>query len=164
MGAQVSQRSWSRLQARAVAGDLVMISVVPPKTSWTRLSRQSSQSRRRSAGQCSRRSRPTSIRSARAAAVAWWVWAANTRQGIVWPRGNSPSRGVAPASTPNQRPRISQPPVRASTPQVRPRARKPARGDQDLGRSSQCRRGPWVLPGLIRPGEGAQGQHWIRNR
>jgi hypothetical protein len=48
--------------------------------------------------------------------------------------------------------------------QVRSRARKAARGDQDLGRSSQCRRGPWVLPGRIRPGDGAQGQHSIRNR
>ena len=83
-----------------------------------------------------------------------------TRQGIVWPRGNSPSRGAAPTSTPNQRPRISQPSMRTSIigeliaarlPQVltvydpshdsrlRSRAREPPRGDQGLGRNSQCR-------------------------
>ena len=33
------------------------------------------------------------------------IWAAITRHGIVWPRGSSPVRGVAPATTPNQRPR-----------------------------------------------------------
>ena len=38
-----------------------MISLVLPKIGWTRLSRQSSLSRRRSAGQCSRRPRPGSI-------------------------------------------------------------------------------------------------------
>jgi hypothetical protein len=37
------------------------------------------------------------------------IWAAITRQRIVSPRRNSPSRGVAPTTTPNQRPRISQP-------------------------------------------------------
>ena len=47
-----------------------MISVVPPKIDWTRLSRQSSQSCRRAADWCSRRSRPGSIWSARAAAFA----------------------------------------------------------------------------------------------
>ncbi len=47
-----------------------MISVVPPKIDWTWLSRQSSQSRRRAADQCSRRPRPGSICSARAAAFA----------------------------------------------------------------------------------------------
>jgi hypothetical protein len=144
-----------------------MISVVPPKIGWTRLSRQSSQSRRRSADQCWRRSSraPSGQREPRRSRGA--IWAATTRQGIVWPRGNSPSRGVAPTSTPNQRPRISQPSMRTSITgeliaaqlpqvllmrdpshdsQVRSRARKPPRGDQDLGRSSQCRRGPWVLP------------------
>jgi len=44
------------------------------------------------------------------------IWAAITRQGIVWPRRSSPSRGVAPMTTPNQRPRMSQPLTRTSTP------------------------------------------------
>jgi len=47
-----------------------VISVVPPKTDWTGLSRQSSQSCRRTADSSSRRSRPGSIWSARAAAFA----------------------------------------------------------------------------------------------
>jgi hypothetical protein len=47
-----------------------MISVVPPKIDWTRLSRQSSQSWRRAVDSCSRRSRPGSIWSARAAVFA----------------------------------------------------------------------------------------------
>ena len=47
-----------------------MISVVPPKTDGTRLSRQSSQSCRRTAGLCSRRSRPGSLWSTRVMAFA----------------------------------------------------------------------------------------------
>jgi hypothetical protein len=47
-----------------------MISVVPPKIDWTRLSRQSSQSCRRTARLCSRLSRPDSPWSARVAAFA----------------------------------------------------------------------------------------------
>jgi hypothetical protein len=47
-----------------------MISVVPPKIDCTRLSRQSSQSWRRAADWCSRRSRPGPVWSARAAAFA----------------------------------------------------------------------------------------------
>ena len=93
-----------------------MISVVPPKIDGTRLSRQSSQSRRRSADRCSRRSSraPSGQRESRRSRGA--IWAAITRQGIVWPRGNSPVRGVAPTTTPNQRPRISQPSTRTSMP------------------------------------------------
>jgi hypothetical protein len=82
---------------------------------WTRLSRQSSRSRRRSAGQCWRRPWPGCIWSARAAAVARVrPGAAITRQGILWPGGNSPGRGVVPASMPDQQPQLSQPPVRTS--------------------------------------------------
>ena len=87
------------------------------------------------------------------------IWAAITRQGIVWPRGSSPSRGVAPTTTPNQRPRISQPSMRTSTPvsssrhschrsslmhdpshgsQVRSCSREPPRGDQYLGRGQDA--------------------------
>jgi hypothetical protein len=44
------------------------------------------------------------------------IWAAITRHGIVSPRRNSPSRGVAPTTTPNQRPRISQPSRWTSSP------------------------------------------------
>lgn len=43
-------------------------------------------------------------------------WAAITRHGIVSPRRNSPSRGVAPTTTPNQRLRISQPSMRTPAP------------------------------------------------
>ncbi len=65
---------------------------------------------------CSRRSRraPSDQRESRRSPGA--IWAAITRQGIVWPRRNSPVRGVAPMTTPNQRPRISQPSIRMSTP------------------------------------------------
>ena len=49
------------------------------------------------------------------------IWAAITRHGIVSPRRNSPVRGVAPTTTPNQRPRISQPSTRTSTPVSSPR-------------------------------------------
>ncbi len=55
----------------------------------------------------SRRSRPGSIWSVRAAAFARCDLAAITRHGIVSPRRSSPRRGVAPTATPNQRPRIS---------------------------------------------------------
>ena len=44
------------------------------------------------------------------------MWRATTRHGIVSPRGNFPSRGVAATTTPNHRPRMSQPSMRASTP------------------------------------------------
>ena len=44
------------------------------------------------------------------------IWTAIMRQGMVSPRGSSPSRGVAATTTPNQRPRISQPSTRTSTP------------------------------------------------
>jgi hypothetical protein len=47
-----------------------MISVVPPKIDWTRLSRQSSQSCRRTAGLCSRRSSSRFLWSARVTAFA----------------------------------------------------------------------------------------------
>ena len=43
-------------------------------------------------------------------------WAAITRHGIVSPRRSSPVRGVAPTTTPNHRPRISQPSIQTSTP------------------------------------------------
>ena len=64
---------------------------------------------------CSRRSRraPSGQRWPRRSPGA--IWAAITRQGIVSPRRSSPSRGVAPTTTPNQRPRISQPSLRTST-------------------------------------------------
>ena len=92
------------------------ISVVPPKIDGTRLSRQSSQSWRRAADSCSRRSRPGSIWSARAAASARCDLGGDHAPWIVWPRGNSPVRGVAPTTTPNQQPRISKPSMRTSTP------------------------------------------------
>jgi hypothetical protein len=92
------------------------ISVVPPKIDWTWLSRQNPQSCRRAADWCSRRSRraPSGQREPRRSRGA--IWAAIARHGIVSPRGNSPSRGVAPTTTPNQRPRISQPSMRTSAP------------------------------------------------
>ena len=43
------------------------------------------------------------------------IWAAITRHGIVSPRRSSPSRGVAPTTTLNQRLRISRPSTRTST-------------------------------------------------
>jgi hypothetical protein len=129
-----------------------MISVVPPKIDWTRLSRQSSQSFRRAADSCSRRSRraPSGQRGPRCSRGA--IWAAITRQGILWPRRKSPSRGVAPTTTPNQRPRISQPSMRiaAQPPQVLvmhdasdssqmgPCPREPPRGNQYLGRGQDA--------------------------
>ena len=69
-----------------------------------------------SGGWCSCRSRraPPGQREPRRACGV--IWAAITRHGIVSPRGNSPVRGVAPTTTPNQRPRISQPSTRTSTP------------------------------------------------
>jgi hypothetical protein len=48
-----------------------MISDVPPKIDWTRLSRRNPQSCRRAAVWCSNRSRPGSVCSVRAAAFAW---------------------------------------------------------------------------------------------
>ena len=94
----------------------VWISVVPPTIACTRLSPQGSPSWRRAADWCSRRSRRASsgqreLRRSRGA-----IWAAITRHGIIWPRRSSPVRGVAPTTTPNQRPRISQPSMRTSTP------------------------------------------------
>jgi hypothetical protein len=86
------------------------------ETGRMRLSRQSPTSRRRASGQCSAgqgqgasgQREPRHSRGAN--------WAAITRQAITSPRRNSPSRGVAPTTTPNQRPRISQPRTRTSIP------------------------------------------------
>ena len=97
------------------------ISVVPPKLDWTRLSRQGSTFAAESNGLVFPPVKADSTRSARAAAFARAIWAAITRHEIVSPRRNSPSRGVAPTTTPNQRPRISQPPVQTSTPVSSPR-------------------------------------------
>jgi hypothetical protein len=92
------------------------ISAVPPTIDWARLSPQSSRSWRRATDWYSRQSRrvPSGQRGPRRSPGT--IWAAITRQGIVWPRRNSPRRGVAPTTTPNQRPRISQPSIRTSTP------------------------------------------------
>jgi hypothetical protein len=92
------------------------ISVMSPTIDWTRLSPPSSRSCRRAADWCSRRSRraPSGQRWPRRSPGA--IWAAITRQGIVSPRRSCPVRGVAPTTTPNQRPRISQPSIRTSTP------------------------------------------------
>ncbi len=67
-----------------------MISVVPPKIDWTRLSPQSSQSWRSAADWCSCWSRraPSGQREPRPSPGA--IWAAITRQGIVSPRRNPP--------------------------------------------------------------------------
>ncbi len=94
----------------------VWIPVVPPKIDWTRLSPGSSRSWRRAADWCSRRPRraPFSQRGPWRSRGA--IWAAITRHGIVSPRRSSPVRGVAPTTTPNQRPRISQPSMRTSRP------------------------------------------------
>jgi len=121
-----------------------MISVVPPKIDWTRLSPQSSQSWRSAADWCSRWSRraPSGQREPRRSPGA--IWAAITRQGIVSPRRNFPSRGVAPTTTPNQRPRISQPSIRTSSP-VLSHHGTAARGPRD----ARCQRqqpGEAVLP------------------
>ena len=68
----------------------VWISVVPPTIDWTRLSPQSSQSWRRAADWCSRRSRrvPSGQRGPRRSPGA--IWAAITRHGIVSPRAQLP--------------------------------------------------------------------------
>ena len=94
-----------------------MISVwisVPPKRRDA-AEPQNSQPRRKAAHWCLRWSRrvPSGRREPRRSPGA--IWAAITRQGIVSPRRNSPSRGVAPTTTPNQRPRMSQPSMRTST-------------------------------------------------
>ncbi len=92
------------------------ISVVPPKIDWTRLSRRAhnrdgQQRTSAAAGQGRAPSGQRELRRSRGA-----IWVAITRHGIVWPRGNSPVRGVAATTTPNRRPRISQPSMRTSTP------------------------------------------------
>ena len=92
-----------------------MISVVPPKLDWTRLSRRSSQLRR--AADCrSRWSRkaPSGQRGPRRSRGV--IWAAITCQEIISPRRSSRSRGVAPTTMPYHRRRISQPPMRTSAP------------------------------------------------
>ena len=132
--------------------------MVPPKTYWTRLSRQSPQLGRRAAGSCSGRLKPGSIWSARAAAFARRDLGGDHPQGIVWPRGNSPVRGVAPTTTPNQRPRISQPSMRTSTPVLSHRG-KAATGPRDA-RFLQWQPGAVVFPRAAarqsgsRPGSG----------
>ena len=117
MGVGASQRSWSRLQAEAAAEDLLhdlggaaedqLDAAQPPER--TIVSEKSGlmlppvKTQAPSGQRESRRSRGAS-------------WAAITRQVMVSARGSSPSRGVAPTTTPNQRPRISQPSMRTSTP------------------------------------------------
>ena len=72
------------------------------------------------------------------------IWAAITRHEIVWPRGNSPSRGVAPTTTPNQRPRMSQPSTRTSTPVL-----SQASTDVSLTSSTSVLTCPDVVPGVV---------------
>ena len=93
-----------------------MISVVPPKIDWARLSprahnRGGEQPTGVPAGQAGLHLGQREPRRSLGA-----IWAAITRHGIVSPRRNSPVRGVAPTTTPNQRPWISQPSMRTSTP------------------------------------------------
>jgi hypothetical protein len=92
------------------------ISVLPPKIDWTRLSRRSSQSWQRAVELLlpSVRRAPSGQREPRRSCGV--IWVAITRHGIVSPRRNSPSRSVAPTTTPpNQRQRMSQPSMRTST-------------------------------------------------
>ena len=94
-----------------------MILVVPPKIDRALLSRQSHNRAGEHRGSALAQPRPelsSGQREPRRSRDV--VWAAITRQGIISPRRNSPSRGVAPTTTPNQRPRISQPSTRTSTP------------------------------------------------
>jgi hypothetical protein len=86
-----------------------MISDVPPKIDRTLLSRQSHNRAGEHRASAPARPRPelsSGQREPRRSRGA--IWAAITRQGIISPRRNSPSRGVAATTTPNQRPRISQ--------------------------------------------------------
>ena len=102
--------AWLRCGRKTEALDCAVLHCptwVSATRAQTRLSHQSAQSRRKAGHWCSRRSRPGSIWSVRAAAFARCDLAAITRHGIVSPRRSSPSRGVAPTATPNQRPRIS---------------------------------------------------------
>jgi len=139
-----------------------MISDVPPKIGWTRLSHQSSHNRggERRTGVPAVQGGLHLISASRGARGA--IWAAITRHGIVSPRGNSPVRGVTPTMTPNQQPRISQPSTRMSTPiefiaaqlpqvlvmhgvgdvgQVGSCSGEPSRGNQD--RALRARAAPW---------------------
>ncbi len=84
-----------------------MISVVPPKICWTRLSHHSSHNRggERRTGVPAVQGGLHLISASRGACGA--IWAAITRHGIVSPRGNSPLRSVAPTMTPAVRSRPS---------------------------------------------------------
>ena len=93
------------------------ISVVPPKIDRTLPSRQSHNRAGEHCGNAPARPRPELSSGRREPRRSRGViWTAITRQGITSPRRNSPSRGVAATTTPNQRPRISQPSTRRSTP------------------------------------------------
>ncbi len=143
-----------------------MISVVPPKIGWTRLSRQSSQPRRRPAGQCWRRPRPGSIWSARAAAVARCDLGGDHAPGdclaAAWPRRarrtcgrGYPSRRCGrrrrSSSSRHGCRRSSRCTIPATTARCG-RALASRRGDQDPGRSSQRRLLPVGAPGQDRAG------------
>ena len=137
-----------------------MISVVPPKIDRTLLSRQSRNraGEHRASALAQPRPEPSSgQREPRRSRGV--IWAAITRQGIISPRRNSPSRGVAATTTPNQRPRISQPSdadvnsgelIAAQLPQVLlvhdgsngnqvgPGSCEPPRGNQHLSRGKHA--------------------------
>jgi hypothetical protein len=132
------------------------ISVVLPKIDWTRLRPPGLTSAADWRSRWSRRA-PSGQREPRRSPGA--IWAAITRQWIVSPRRDSPSRGVAPTTTPNQRPRISpavdtniesgelsaaQPPQvlgmhdASESSQVGPCSREPPRGNQYLSRGQDA--------------------------
>ena len=136
-----------------------MISVVPPKIDWTRLSHQSSQSCRKTAGLCSRRSRPDSLWSARAAAVARRDLGGDHAPGDRLAASQDPEPRSGPDD--NAEPAAADIPavnvdvdagelIAAQLPQilamhdpghgsqVRPRSRQPPRGNQDLGRGQHA--------------------------
>jgi hypothetical protein len=120
-----------------------MISVVPPKIDSTRLIRRTRNraGEQRSGAPTDQGRAPSGRCEPRRSRGA--IWAAITRQGFVWPRGSSPVRGVAATTTPNQRPRISQPSMRTST--HRAHRGTTATGPRDA-RSQPRQPGAAVLP------------------
>ena len=88
------------------------------------------------------------------------IMVATTRHGIVSPRRHAPSPGVATTTTPNQRPRISQPSARTSTGELITAQLPQILAMRDASHDSQVRPCPREPPGTNqRLGRGQDAHH-----
>ena len=147
--------TWSGYRPRLRPMISFLISAVPPKIDRALLSRQSHNRAGEHRGSALAGPRPelsSGQREPRRSRDV--IWAAITRQGIISPRRSSPSRGVAPTTTPNQRPRISQPSTRTSTPSSSRHSRHRSSRCTIPATAARCGRAPASRRAAIRTSAG----------